>query len=187
MDIYVDVYEPDTERRLLLTAPDGILTTNDRVRIGRLGIVTAGGMPALEGQVIDADFMLGDSLHVTGFSLPSEAAANDKLSIGIRIEAMRQIYEDYIFFFHLFDINGVAVAQTDSPILTGDWTTAALIPDVPLGVRRMIDLPEDLPEGRYRLVMGMYSYASQERLPVYDGQGNLLPDGLIEMGWIKIR
>jgi hypothetical protein len=186
MDIYVNLYELDTEERLLLSGADGVVTAEDRVRIGRLGLKT-GKIPDLEGEIASADFMLGDSLHVTGFKLPDVLVVADNLAVGLQIEARQQVYEDYILFFHLLDANGKVVAQSDSPTLIGYWTTAALIPSVPLGAERVIDLPDDLRAGEYQLMVGMYSYDSLERLSAHDSQGNTLPDGLIEAGWVNIR
>jgi hypothetical protein len=186
LDVYLSVYRPTTLERLQLTLPDGTPTQEDRVQLGRLGLLTTGNHPTLEGVVSQTDFQLGDSLHVTGISLPKEIHPGDDLRVGVTIEASQPHYQDYVLFFHLINASGSAVAQSDSPVLTGDWTTAALIPGHPLGATRTIDLPDDLSTGDYRLMMGMYAYPSLERLPARDAQNNLLPDNLLEIGVVQV-
>ena len=149
-------------------------------------MITAEGVPTLEAPVTDVAYRLGEAIRVTGFSLPHQVLFADDLTVGIRIEATQPLYEDYVLFFHLLDETGQPIAQNDSPVLSGDWTTAALIPGYPLGFERTMDLPDDLRPGKYHLVMGMYSYPSLTRLAAQDGQDNLLPDNLLEVGGIEI-
>ena len=42
--------------------------------------------------------------------------------------------------------------------------------------RHDIPLPADLPSGRYRVAMGLYSLQTMERLPVVDSQVKRLPE-----------
>jgi hypothetical protein len=187
LDVYATLYDPQSNGRLMILDTAGAPTGQDRIRIARHGLITEAGIPALAGEVTLADDRIGERLHVTGFQLPGSIRVGDDLRVDVRIEATQPIYEDYTVFFHLLDPAGARVAQSDSPTLAGDWTTAALIPHQPLGFERIIDLPGDLAPGKYRILMGFYHPITLERLPVIDAAGVRLPDGLIEVGWVEIK
>ncbi len=42
----------------------------------------------------------------------------------------------------------------------------------------VLELPRDLPPGRYRLLVGLYEDASGLRLPVFDASGQSVGDSL---------
>ncbi len=115
-----------------------------------------------------------------------QARSGDRLRVGVQLEATGPVDEDYVLFIHVLDSNGKLAMQSDSPALNGDWTTSALIPGVALGAERAIDL-KDVRPGVYRVVLGLYSLPSLERLPVLDANDQPLPDGLIPLGTVEVR
>jgi hypothetical protein len=182
MDIYVNLYEPDGQKRLPVLSLDETASVEDRIRLGRLGLLVEEDTAEFDNIVKDVEYHLGDSLQVTGFNLPSHILLGEDLPVTVCIKAETQLYEDYVVFFHIADATGHLVAQSDSPVLDGDWTTAALIPGYLLSASRLIDLPDDLAPGTYRVTMGIYGFPSLERLLVTNWQNNPLPDSLIEVG-----
>jgi hypothetical protein len=81
------------------------------------------------------------------------------------------VKDDLTVFVQLLDPAGRLVTQHDGQPLYGylptrSWSPGDLIPD-----RHRLPLPEDLPPGRYRLIVGMYALETLERLPVRTAQG----------------
>ena len=82
---------------------------------------------------------------------------------------------DWVTYVHMHDDQGERVAQFDGPALAGlqptsQWHTDALYID-----RRQLNLPAALQPGAYLLRIGVYNYASGERLPFRpadDAQGH---------------
>jgi 4-amino-4-deoxy-L-arabinose transferase-like glycosyltransferase len=185
MDVYALLYDPDSESRLPITTPDGGHPELDWVHLGRLGLLAKKTTPPVPMPALA--YKLGDSLKITGATFPQSATTPGQIPIGVRFQADAQLNEDDVIFFHLLDSQGNLVAQSDAAALADNWTTSALIPGVPFDLSRVLDVPDGLVPGNYRLVMGAYRYPSLERLPAADAEGRTLSDGLIELGSIEIR
>ena len=124
------------------------------------------------------DARVGDSIDLLGYAIeggkPEEGnelhARADKpqeLDVTLFWRADSPVNENYHVFVQLLDAEGRLVTQHDGQPLhgylpTGDWSPDDVIPD-----RHRLPLPEDLPNGHYQLVAGMYLPATLERLPVY--------------------
>jgi hypothetical protein len=90
-------------------------------------------------------------------------------------------------FVHLIGEEGPPVAQGDGPPMEGDypthlWTTGDVIADP-----RTVHIPPDLPSGRYRLLVGLYSLETGERLPAFDAGGTRLLNDTIPLSDVEIR
>ena len=187
LELHTGLYRRDSLARLPLLAPDGAPLDRDFVRLRALGLIPPAGLPALTGAVEAADYRLGDSLRISGLAVPARATPGGELPIGVQWEAVEEVWEDYAAFFHLVDAGMALVAQSDGPALGPHWPTSALIPGQPVGVVRIIELPDDLPPGQYLLRMGAYTYPSIDRLPARDAAGRLLPDGIINLATVRIE
>jgi hypothetical protein len=88
-------------------------------------------------------------------------------------------FESLSRFVHVLDADGQAVAQADGP-LNLDRALSQWI-DSP-----EIVLPEDLPAGQYRVVVGWYRYPSMERLAVQADTPEAV-NGLIEIGTFNVN
>jgi hypothetical protein len=78
---------------------------------------------------------------------------------------------DLVTFVHLLDEHDNRVAQFDGPPLEGlrptsQWPPGALIVD-----QRQLRLPEGLPAGRYRILVGLYDPKTLGRAPVVPEAG----------------
>lgn len=78
------------------------------------------------------------------------------------------------------------LAQADGPPQQGvhptsEWRAGELVLDW-----RTMTLPEDLPPGRYRLLVGLYRLEQGERLPVLDAQGHSTPADAIPLGTVEV-
>jgi hypothetical protein len=93
-------------------------------------------------------------------------------------QAVGPVAQDYTVFLHLLGPDGERYAQHDDPPLRGiqpmtHWQVGEVLPD-----RRVLELPADMPSGRYRLEVGLYELASGHRLPVADASGTTRGDVL---------
>jgi len=90
------------------------------------------------------------------------------LYLNVVWEGLRQIDEDFTVFVHLIDpANPSApLAFGDTPPRQGWWNTAQWVPQHRFYDRYAIPLPDDLPPGSYRVLIGFYRAADFTRLAV---------------------
>jgi hypothetical protein len=156
-------------------SPGTIPTHAPRARLGALDLlgVTTGRLQLTEHGpevALDRQAKAGDILAITSFwtaSTPPPPA-------------------NYTIFLHLRDPNGQNLAQRDVPPWLGlfpppVWRPGALVAD-----RLDLPLPPNLPPGAYRLVMGLYDSATQQRFPA-SVAGARLPGDEVDLGQIEIR
>ncbi len=106
------------------------------------------------------------------------ARPGQSLPLTLYWQAAAPIERQYTVFVHLIGADQQRYAQDDGPPLNGlqpmiYWQQGETLPD-----RRNLILPADLPAGRYRLEVGLYS-EDGERLPVADAAGQSLGEALI--------
>lgn len=113
-----------------------------------------------------ADF--GDQVRLAGFRLePAQARPGDTVYLTLYWSALRLPDTDYSISVHLVDENEIIQAQHDSYPATGslpttDWPLGRIIPD-----RHAMRISETAPAPqRLRVDVGVYNYATGERLPV---------------------
>lgn len=94
-------------------------------------------------------------------------------------QATEAIPGDYTVFVHLFDEAGNKVAQGDAPPRAGYWPTSRWRPGESVSSSHVVELPSELPAGRYRLGIGLYDPTDGERLAAYDAQGSEWRDRII--------
>jgi hypothetical protein len=138
------------------------------------------------------DVRLGDGIALLGYDLETNderRTTNDKrqttswslvvgpssiLRVTLYWQALAQIPTDYTVFTHLVDATGRLVAQHDSPPVNGAWPTRDWVEGETVIDTHTIVISPDTPAGDYTLLVGMYDSATQQRLPVTDGQGHRL-------------
>jgi len=92
---------------------------------------------------------------------------------------------DYSVFVHLLDAGGRIYRQVDGSPVSGlrpmsAWAEGEIVTD-----RYGFLLPDDCPEGVYRLAVGVYRWDTLERLSIVDADGTLLGDAL-DLGEIAV-
>ncbi len=112
--------------------------------------------------------------------------AEDRVTVELRWSASEPVPGDYTVFLHLFDPDGVKIAQDDRPPRAGFWPTARWQPGEVVTSTHSLILPTDLPAGQYLLGTGMYDPATGQRLFAYRPDGSewrdwmaLLPEPVI--------
>jgi len=105
-----------------------------------------------------------DLASPTGQSAQSFETQNLNLTLYWRCEAPLAI--DYTTFVHLRNAAGETVAQRDQPPLGGAYPTSLWDPGEITADEVIIPLPNDLPTGKYQLVVGLYDFQTAQRLTI---------------------
>jgi hypothetical protein len=99
--------------------------------------------------------------------------------------ARKLVPENLKVFAHLLNAKGELVAQRDSEPVgglrpTSGWEVGEAIED-----RLGVLLPNELPGGDYRIVVGLYDPATGDRLPVMV-EAAVSPDAFYEIGSVSV-
>jgi hypothetical protein len=172
----------------------------DAVNGQRLSIYNAAGKPVSD-QILLGPFYVADSevdprrpqtplqaqlgqpgsdrLQLLGYTLSPLKAASASLEVRLYWQALEPLQGDYTIFVQLLDDQGQRVAGWDSPPMDGQFPTSFWSPAAVVVDTLELPLPETLPPGRYRLVTGMYDFATGQRLPASSAAGQPLANDMI--------
>jgi hypothetical protein len=140
-------------------------------------VLATGDKDALVLQPVHAtDFTLGDRIQLLGYDFEVTPHA---LNVAFYWQAKEPVEKSYNVFVHVFDSQGGLQGQVDSPPASGHYPTFLWQPGQVVVDNHVVNLPSDAPTGTYRVAVGMYDEATQERLPVLDGEGRTVPEGKI--------
>lgn len=112
--------------------------------------------------------------------------AGETLRVVLEWQCVSPMNRDYTVFLHLLDSENRVQAQIDRYPVNGtrptsQWRQGETIIDV-----YEVALPADMPNGQYKLEMGLYLAATMERLPVVDEGLRPIDDhvvlGMVELG-----
>ncbi len=127
-------------------------------------------------------FTLSDEVALLGHRMRQEG---NTLNLQLFWQALRIPDHDYTVFLHVLDEAGNIIAQQDrqptgGKTPTGSWPAGLVVAD-----EVTVSLPDNLPEGVYQIVAGMYDATSGARLPVSDNEGRPAGDSipLGSFGW----
>jgi hypothetical protein len=141
----------------------------------------SGGIPTV--------FQLGEEVRLVAWAPEwnGPVRPGDPLRLTLCWVCEAPLDQSFHVFVHLVTEGSPPVAQGDGPPAggiypTNEWIAGNLIPD-----SRILTLPDDLPPGRYSLLVGLYSYEDGERLPAIDGQGLRLPLDAIPLGEVDVH
>jgi hypothetical protein len=121
-------------------------------------------LPDTPDHVLEAE--LGERVTLVGYTVPSEVKPGERLSVTLFWRAERPLDTSYTVFNHLLDDSGQLRAQADGLPIGGRHPTTAWQPGKVVTDLHEIDIPPDLPAGRYLLQVGMYDLATLDRLPL---------------------
>jgi hypothetical protein len=92
----------------------------------------------------------------------------------------------YTVFVHILDEESEQlVAQADSQPVGGGYPTDLWGADEIIADIHAVPLPEDSAARAYRVMVGLYSLDTGQRLEVRDGHGRLLSDSRISLGSVR--
>lgn len=122
----------------------------------------------LPGEALDVN--LGDRMRLRGWELDETVFhPGTTLTVTLAWEATVELDDRYVVFVHLLSPDGTLVAQHDAPPAGRVLPLSAWPPGTIFSYPVTINLPDELPAGDYRLLVGVYLWPSLERLPVLTG------------------
>lgn len=119
--------------------------------------------PSAPAKKVDLDF--GGILRLKSYSLDrSEASPGDYLGLRLDWGALARLNQDYSLFAHLVDMRYQLVSQHDIAAATTTWRSGETLP-----YYFHLKVPQGLPPGLYRILVGAYRTSTGERLPPVQG------------------
>ena len=131
-----------------------------------LDYVWIGRRPPPPQPAHEVEAAFGDALRLLGYDLQSSPTGGGLL-LTLYWQATGSPERDYTVFVHLLDGAGQILAQGDGPPLGGGYPTSYWRHGEVLADAHPIDF--DGPPGDYRLLVGLYTPADGQRLPVTAG------------------
>jgi hypothetical protein len=123
----------------------------------------------------------GDVTRLLGYALPTDLQPGQNLPVTLYWEALGESERNYVRFVHLLDAGDRIVAQQDGVPSNGDAPVTSWLPGEVLQDDLTIAVPDGLPQGSYRLAVGMYDPASGRRLNTPNDQEQILLSQEIQM------
>jgi len=125
------------------------------------------------------DAVLGDSIRLLGYALPSaEVRAGDVLQLTLFWQAKEPILRRYKVFVHVLDGDGQIISQRDSEPGGGARLTTTWQPGETVLDNYGVLIPLDAPAGEYQVKIGMYHVKDGTRVPITLG-GQAVGDYLL--------
>jgi 4-amino-4-deoxy-L-arabinose transferase-like glycosyltransferase len=125
------------------------------------------------------------------FALIEHAAANvtnNRVSVMLRWHSLGQADKNYSVFAHLIHADSDRlVAQSDSPPLNGQYPTSRWAGEVRFEEMRLIDLPDNVPNGKHKILIGLYDVENGARVNAFNSQDQLQLNNAVTVEEIEIR
>jgi hypothetical protein len=137
------------------------------VELGRLDVQVVERTFEMPRVAIESDAVFGDRLRLLGYDARQ---ADGQMKVTLHWQALQRMDTAYQFFVHLIDpASEELVAQAD--VMPYHWTYPTFWWEAGETVSDEIPLPlADVPQGDYRLEIGVYDPDSGKRLPVVAGR-----------------
>lgn len=121
-----------------------------------------------------------NEIGLLGYDLSQKKASpGDTLRLTLYWQAKRTMRKSYSVFTHLLDSQNHIWAQKDG--VPANWTrpTTGWVAGEVIADEYKLSIDPQAPAGSYVLEIGLYEAASGQRLPVVDGQGQIVGDHLL--------
>jgi len=120
------------------------------------------------------DFNLDNKVALIGYKVDkAELRPGEEIRLTLYWQAEGEMGTDYTVFTHLIDDEGNIWGQMDSQPLEGDYPTSFWDIGEVIEDEYILTINEDAPAGPYRLEVGMYELATEQRLPVLNADGEV--------------
>jgi hypothetical protein len=103
------------------------------------------------------------------------------LTVTLYWESSAPLATSLTVFVHVVNAEGQLVTQHDGPPMLGWYPTNMWRPNVIIPDQHPVRLSQDMPNGIYRIYVGMYARPSLSRLPAYHSNGTRWADDRIEL------
>ncbi len=154
--------------------PDDPLREGDDNRVV-LTYVTVGEPAAIPAPSEPAGVTFGQDVRLVGLD---RAGAGQEIELDLHWQAARLMERDYQVFVHVVGPDGRIVAQDDQAPGGAFYPTSAWLPGDTLVSHHRLTLPDGARPGGYRLLVGLYDRATEQRLPAAEAGGGALGDAV---------
>jgi hypothetical protein len=113
--------------------------------------------------------VFGGKIQLVGFDTTKQikiSPQEHKVPLTIYWRGTARIEEDYVIFFHLLNEKDEVVAQRDTAPRYGNFNTSKWVPNELFDDDQSLEVPATLPQGRYRIELGIYRPSDGTRLKV---------------------
>jgi 4-amino-4-deoxy-L-arabinose transferase-like glycosyltransferase len=160
----------------------------------RVDIESEGEMWRVRGPAADAEptyanqAVLGEAMTLIGHDRsPEKLLPGEPMQVSLIWEALRPVDTVYHSYVHLQDAGGQTVTQSDQQPGGAYYPTTVWQPGERLRDDHLLRIPQDVPQGAYRIVVGMYALSADGTLqalgePVVIGQISLGAGALVAPG-----
>ncbi len=139
-------------------------------------ITSAERIHALPDSAHPLEYRLGEQVRLAGYEVvPESPAADEAVLVRLYWQALGEVSGDFTVFTHLVGSDGRIVAQYDGQPDEGQYRTSQWLEGEIIADEHVLVPAAGYGPGDYSLVAGMYDLESGERLPVYDENGQPLP------------
>jgi len=167
--VAVGLFDPQSGERLPAVGPDGSIV--DFLVIDRVK-VNGPSAESLPTSVARLDKSFAGLISLVGYELGPPENSPRSLRLTLYWRAQAAVAADYTVFVHLLNSAGEVAAQADSPPQAGTYQTSWWDAGETVADPHSLVLPSDLPQGRYRVRVGLYLPESSERLLLVDTQSD---------------
>jgi hypothetical protein len=116
-------------------------------------------------QPLTAEF--GDAIRLLGYDVDtSRAKSGGEIQLVLYWQAITTPTDHYTVFTHVIGADGQIYGQFDSPPSGEAWLTGTWLPGEVVIDQRTIPLRQELAAGTYEMLVGLYTAADSQRLPV---------------------
>jgi 4-amino-4-deoxy-L-arabinose transferase-like glycosyltransferase len=123
---------------------------------------------------------VGMKLAFLGYGLSTEAGG-DTMTLTSWWQPLTRMDADYTAFVHLIAPDGQVVAQEDQVLEIDELPTSKWTPGETVSQEYKLDLPEGISPAGYVVKVGVYYWATGERLPVWNTDGLRIPGDTIQL------
>ncbi len=141
----------------------------------RLATVEISGAALPAGATNFGDRIALTSLEVT----ESDLRPGGEVTVDVAWLALAGMEENYTVFAQVVDAQDRIVGQVDTWPVQGTYGTSAWAPGEVVRDSYTVRLEGEVAEGEYRLLLGWYLLATQQRLPVLDEGGAIVDDRVV--------
>jgi hypothetical protein len=177
-ELRVGLYDRETGQRLSILPGQGESQGGDTIFLQKVYVLPA--QTSFRSMIQSRQsYHLGESIELLGYSVESEPVADDRIQPGQTVtvtlfwQALEPVGGDYTVFVQLLDEAGQVADQHDGPPVNGRYPTHGWLPGQVVEDKTVLALAPDLPNGEYRIAVGMYELETGQRLKVKGKNGSV--------------
>lgn len=157
---------------------------DSRVSLGAVSVEASDRRFTPPPMTYQVDAVLGEQVRLLGYDVERQDERN-RVEVTLVWQALRPFDASYTVFVHLVDAAGAIVAQSDAVPADG-YATTSWVPDEVVVDVHTLELPTEVADATYQLLVGMYDPVGGQRLPARTTAGDAIPDAAVPVGEIVL-